>query len=47
MFNYEYAAVFQERKKLVPQTVYTLYQSHIKMYLESFESIYHLGISYN
>ena len=34
-------------KKLVPQTVYTLYQFQIKIYLEPFESIYHLSIFYN
>ena len=33
--------------KLAPETVYTLYQFQIKIYLESFESINHLSIFYN
>ena len=33
--------------RLVPQTVYALHQFQIKIYLESFESIYHLSIFYN
>ena len=49
MFNYEYASIFQEKKtkytKLVyTQPVYTLNRFQIKIYLESFESIYHLKI---
>ena len=51
MFNYEYASILQEKKtmytKLVPQTLYTLHQFHIKMYLESFDSNYQLSIFYN
>ena len=33
--------------KLVPQTVYAQYKFHIKIYLESFESIYHSSIFQN
>ena len=45
-FNYKYASIFQEENyvhKIVPQTVYKLYQFYIRIYLESFESIYNLS----
>ena len=49
MFNYEYASIFQEKKTkytklLYTQPIYTLNWFQIKIYLESFESIYHLKI---
>ena len=44
MFNYEYASIFQEKKTKYTKLVYTLNRFQIKIYLESFESIYHLKI---
>ena len=52
MFDYMNMLQFFKKKEtmyttLVPQTVYTLYHFPIKIYLETFVSIYHLSIFYN
>ena len=51
VFNYKYTLMFQDKKnmytKLLPRTLYAMYQFHIKIYLELFVSVYHLRIFYN